>query len=501
MPRPVFLEFDSTYRNRTRFPTPGDFIMPLSQTGREGKEFALDPISDGAAEMEWTSAQFSSSGLSREVLSGVVENTSEIKEASGRSTIILEIDTTSKTVQQADDYYHGSVFVDTTTATRHRITSSKYLGTFTANREQMMVTLDPELPATYALGNSFTITDPTDMSPGGVNPRIFVPSGSYQDHAYPSHILYNETRDDFRRITNYNGTTHLLTIDTSTPVPTWTVGDSFSIRRAAPIVVSTIGASTTTTLTLPSADPNRNYVGDFVRVRSTAYGNAGSSIYRRIISYSSNIATVSPPFTIPPTGKAEILQFTEDNLNPFVYSGSTVSQQEMTCYELELLNLVLPNTVLNVGSGGRIAFYPYVYLEISNETAAGAGTKHSIYSNNPHSTRAVFRVSVDDVPNPVFSSYVRIDGGGMVQTLKFKPNDNLRIKVTLPRGEVFDTRVAERFSPLRPNPSIQVSGVISMRRTENSHGENVHTNRSYPQQPPNSSYKLLQHTQSTNRFA
>ena len=78
----------------------------------------------------------------------------------------------------------------------------------------------------------------------------------------------------------------------------------------------------------------------------------------------------------------EILQFTRDNAVPFCYSGSLVSQQEMVCYEIELINLVLPNKTLT--SGGRTAFYPYVYVELQNVSGASAGTKCVIYSNNPN---------------------------------------------------------------------------------------------------------------------
>jgi hypothetical protein len=160
----------------------------------------------------------------------------------------------------------------------------------------------------------------------------------------------------------------------------------------------------------------------------------------------------------------EILPFSYDNLYPFAYSGSTVSQSEMVCYEIELLNLVLPNNTLAVANGGSIPFYPYVYVEVSNVSAAGAGIKNVIYSNNPNATSAVFRAAVDDIPNPIISSYIKIDGDGMVQTLKFKPNDNIRIKITMSCGTVFDTTYVENYSPLPPNHSSQISGVISMRR-------------------------------------
>ena len=160
----------------------------------------------------------------------------------------------------------------------------------------------------------------------------------------------------------------------------------------------------------------------------------------------------------------EILNFSYDNFNPFTYTGSLVSQQDMVCYEVELLNLILPNEVLAVGEGGRIAFYPYVYVQLSNVSSACGGLSNIIYSNNPNAIRAIFRVPIDDVINPIISTYVKVDGDGMVQTIKFKPNDNLYFSVFLANGELYKTILPEYYSPAQPNPSSQISVCFSIRR-------------------------------------
>lgn len=180
--------------------------------------------------------------------------------------------------------------------------------------------------------------------------------------------------------------------------------------------------------------------------------------FRSIFTYSNFTSTVTSGDSF------EILYFSYDNLNPFVYTGSQISQQEMVCYEIELLNLSLPNKTLNVGVGSRIAFYPYVYVEIANVSGSSAGIKNTIYSNNPNSSRMVFRATIDDVPNPVISSFVKIDGDGMVQTLKFKPNDNLRFSVRLPNGQIYETVDSENIGPSPPNPEIQISALFSIKR-------------------------------------
>lgn len=177
-------------------------------------------------------------------------------------------------------------------------------------------------------------------------------------------------------------------------------------------------------------------------------------------------AFISPAFngTVISGDSFEILYFSYDNMNPFVYTGSQVSQQEMVCYEIRLLKMSLPNKTLNSGFGSRIAFYPYVYIEIANVSGASAGTKNTIYSNNPNATRMIFRATINDVPNPVFSSFVKVSGDDMTQTIKFKPNDNLRFSVHLPNGDIYRTLEEENFAPEAPNPEIQISAVFSIKR-------------------------------------
>jgi hypothetical protein len=145
-------------------------------------------------------------------------------------------------------------------------------------------------------------------------------------------------------------------------------------------------------------------------------------------------------------------------LNPFVYTGSLASQQELVCYEVELLSLILPTETIDVANGGSISYYPYIYVELSNTCSS---SRNIIYSNNPNATKQLFRVPVFDVQeNPVFTKI----GGGMSQTIKFKPNDTLRFAVTLPNGEVYENVIEEKFSPFAPEPRIQISAMFSLKR-------------------------------------
>ena len=52
----------------------------------------------------------------------------------------------------------------------------------------------------------------------------------------------------------------------------------------------------------------------------------------------------------------------------------------------------------------------------------------------------------------------------MVQTIKFKPNDNLYFSIFLANGELYETILPEYYSPSPPNPASQISASFSIRR-------------------------------------
>ena len=72
-----------------------------------------------------------------------------------------------------------------------------------------------------------------------------------------------------------------------------------------------------------------------------------------------------------------------------------------------------------------------------------------------------FKVPVFDIQdNPIF---IKI-GGGMSQTIKFKPNDTLLFTVLMPNGEIFNTIYSDTITPSVPDSRIQISATFSLRR-------------------------------------
>lgn len=301
-------------------------------------------------------------------------------------------------------------------------------------------------------------------------------------------------------ITAYNGATKVATLSPGFTVAT-VVGNSYyitapvrasKISKYVELVGAVTGANAGISVNLPAtaSDVSDEYNNLYIMMTSGAAINNIRLIQTYTVTTVGNVTTrtatpympfsavvvagdtfqitsgiVSPSFRESlSTQNFLILPFSYDNLNPFAYSGSNVSQQEVVCYDIQLLDLVLPNATLQCGQGSRITFYPYVYVELTNVSNSNAGIRNVLYANNPNATKALFRCSVDDVPNPVSTSFLKIDGDGATQTVKFKINDNLKFSVFLPNGELYKTVVHENFSPNAPNPLGQISAEFSMRR-------------------------------------
>ena len=129
----------------------------------------------------------------------------------------------------------------------------------------------------------------------------------------------------------------------------------------------------------------------------------------------------------------------------------------MVCYEIELISITLPNLPLDNTIGGLVAFYPYFYVELSNVNAPSRGNKGIIYSNNPNANRALFRVSVNDTNTPLRSSFIKLNGDGAKQTVKFRPNDDLHFRVSIFNGTTFQTLQKDTSPPLPPDFFVQIS--------------------------------------------
>jgi len=456
-----YLELDSTFRNRTRWPNPGEFEVALSQSGRAQGEQAQDPICVACPVNEWTGGYFDVNTLGNENVEGQILITG-LGNANSKNVIEFR-QTAPSTLQHRYNYYKHAIFRNSSQPTQFaRILEYVYLG----NGRGQVTLSDNNFQ--FNFGDFFFIVDPSDTTdPTGL--YLFVPAGSDNRQDYLNKIIYNETLDEWRPINAYDSQTGILSVG-GDPVFTWQRFHNYSIRNTNPNYLFTAGGASTTTqvvLTGTSAvNVDNIYQSWFLRIPQTLYNNtvtAPEGEVRRIVAYNgaTQTATVFPAFTASTIGlDFELMQFGFENANPLTWRFNL--SQEIPVFNIRLNRLVLPNRVLSIGNGGKTAFQNYFYIELSNIDPSSTNTLN-IFSNNPYAVRAMFRATVKNINNPDEQEFVVLEGDNMTQTVRFRLDSNIKIKITLnSTGETFQTTLIDNLPPAEPNHDLQINALFEL---------------------------------------
>ena len=466
-----FIEMDSTHRNRVEFPNQASFVAPFSSSSLIPK----DPVLDGSIYYTWTSSYQPTVFY-------------PLKSGTTNSSPKLYV---SNTVHQPSqfNYYAGYVIlVSYTDEDGHTMTGMKVITHY--NPVELSVTLE----------TAFSFNDNHNLQAGDLYSLFEINTPSiihlpYTDAYSNKALTYDEAYDGYyvmdetlsygtsivaRLIENYDMLLRYCYLQTPFPSDQWSPFDSYTLRKTLPsekwkLVDPTVYNERGLLVFSMPPDANANdhfYVGKYIYFPSApheeieigqfaaVYGTYPIIEYngftRKAVCYN-NSNTIPFPTT---NDVINIVNFSYDNFSPLTYNGSRVSLNQVVCYEVALVSLILPNVTLETGS--RIAFYPYLYVELSNTTTSSTASQNIIYSNNPESGRALFVVGVTDVVQPINSHFVRLLGK-MKQIIKFKPNDSLRFRVYLPNGDLFQPIKKDLLSPYAPDPLLQINAVFSIK--------------------------------------
>ena len=446
-----YLEIDSSFRNRTQYPNPGQFAVDISQSGQKTNTTALDPISYSVPIKTYIPSALNFSG----VATIPTTYTNDI------NTFILSV-SSSALLSKTANYYRGvlfNFFQGSASLFNVIINTWDYLTSLPSitapTYDQFRITFsNPQIVTYYPTVNKLTINTCTNFQQG----LVFIPHGVASSQIYKNWYVHNETNNLYARILAYDGNNSCASIS---PQPTWNNIDTISIRRDLPTTFDRFGFGSTSTQVVLSPNSDKSsgsYNGYFLRITQTG-GN--QNMIRPIISYTGSPQYLATFATALPYGPLqydtyELLPFVRDNFSPFVYTGTPVSQE--VCYEIQLVNLIMPNVSLD--QGGLLSSYPYLYIELQQ----GAGLLNNIYSNNPNSTRKLFRVPVTNDSNPNSTSFLTLDKCSMAKIIKFNPYSNLIFGVYLSDGRPWIPDQPDTVSPSVPNNFLQVSAIFSIKR-------------------------------------
>ena len=472
-----YLSIDSQYRNRKLFPNISQFEVPISQSGMKDSKNAEDPVCDSTPIIVFDGS-FTKTGESF-IEGGTILLDGIGKNSKGNSLYVKC--STNNCFRTSPNFYRGSVieFTNSIYSTRRVISSYELVGDIDGV-DVGLINLDGSISDTFfnesTIWKVYNVTDTTLES----HPDIFIPTGERITNIYKNNFIVNESLGQHSRISQYNGETCIATLESKQEE--WTTSHHYTIRKSLSSQSDTIqNVLDSTHIQLGESSPERSniYVGSFLRIKGplpsvpdTESGPYNES--RRIIRYGTytsvdgteynRVVYLERPFSTLPstTNMYEILSFSRDNVVPFVFTGSHVSHQEMVTYEIELSRLILPNVPLE--SGDRLANFPYVWVELANVSSTGGGNKNIMYSNNPSSSRMLFKAPVFDTSYSVNSKFIKIDGDNVIQTVKFKINDNLRFSVRLPDGRLLTPEQTDTQSPHGSNPLLNISAMFALRR-------------------------------------
>lgn len=319
---------------------------------------------------------------------------------------------------------------------------------------------DPIVNAVPFIINTLPINAPSATS------ITLAASSSTIDNFYVDDILQIGT--EFRKILSYDATTKTATVETPGFVGPPLAGAQYLMRKGLPFYTGQVGAAPTVRTInlngLGTASPIDNfYTGKYIYFLP---GGAVAGQLGFITAYNgtTKIASLATPLTVAPGvgDNFEIDELTRDNFVPLLYSGSQGFNQTI-CYTMDLLYITIPNILTTSGYGGTLDKYPYLYLHLYNEGAV-MRSDGVLYSNNINAKGATFKIPLG--LNLRQETFFTLKDAKMIQTTKFKPDLPIRFKLTLPNGEPITFTTPDNFSPLEPNPLLQISATFAIRRMD-----------------------------------
>ena len=310
-----------------------------------------------------------------------------------------------------------------------------------------VVTLNEQIP-----NNAKSANDPvllafpyeTNLLSGGSSTTqiaLAVTSSAIVNY-YRNSILQIGT--EYRKIIAYNNLIQVATVDSPfsvAPLATtpYTIRAKYPIELAGGAYTDVTGgpapAANQIVLGALASNQTNKYVDNYVFIpgASAPY----SYQWRRIIAYNgaTKVATLVSPFTVGPIGAGvtyELMFFDYNNTRTLRYVGTEVGVNNPSCMTLSLLALIMPNRKILNGYGGYMPDYPYVYVSITN--VSQNSYVNPLITNAPYIiSDALFKCPVTYYNDNKFLSLIST---GMSPKVSFKENDNLRIRIYLPNGEI-----------------------------------------------------------------
>jgi hypothetical protein len=193
------------------------------------------------------------------------------------------------------------------------------------------------------------------------------------------------------------------------------------------------------------------------------YQGINGSVYPTINFYMPTfVLTFTPaiPYDSFIGGNMDMIEFNSKAVEnaTSLLTNTNLSLTKQTYYKIRLINLIMPNQVLDTDYGGALDSYPYVYVAFYNE--GFKGNINTLMSNNSNSALALFKVFIDKEvyeTKKYFFTFEAEQSGDNGQIIYFRPDRDVRFRVFLPSGETVSFKTKDNDLYRELNPLIQVS--------------------------------------------
>ena len=287
--------------------------------------------------------------------------------------------------------------------------------------------------------------------------------------AAPTPSQYSNVQ--YTTIATYNNTTQVVTFTTPLTTATTVNGTNYIIRKNKPSFignVQTIDATNTIINLYVSAGssgygtvPNDRNSVYYLRVRKANNSSLDNRIIQIVIdTVNPNRVILSSPLFLQANDSIEIIGPGQNIITSLRYASGGSQSIQGGDYELELLWLSVPNQILDVGYGGTLDRYPYIYCSLY--TGITNTTQQVLYSNNPYTSKVLFKVPVNEYFGD--TSFITLKDSKAKQTIYFDPSQDLFFELTLPDGTIISFNEYDNMPPYPPNPFLQINILVSMKK-------------------------------------
>jgi hypothetical protein len=307
--------------------------------------------------------------------------------------------------------------------------------------------------ANHASGDNTVVVG----NPIGTTPPLSNIADSYVGSivVFPDELATTTPPIEFHTITQYNPITQLITFEPELK-SNLVINNGWKFMKNKPFTFGSSQGSTTITseikLTVSSNSVDEFYLGKYVYLLDTDEVSL-------ITSYDglTQTAAVYPPFdSIVASGDIYLIyNFSSDLYSPI--NGFSQGMHHAILHNIELVSLIIPNRDIIYDGIPRfpMSSIPYLYVRFY---CLSTSSVVQFYSNNPNSFRSTFKVPLDD--DNTTSIFIELKSP-MIQTLKFKQNDNFVFGIYLPNGEELTYSDPDTSSPAPSIPHLQISALFA----------------------------------------